>query len=130
MCPTCAVLPQVLKTGQGVASLGCIGNRVYTGLADDELYFALPGSQVQAVTEKLATIVHANRELEKYHTAKLSAVRWGVAERIVWASDYPHLDATFPGVVRELEEGLAPLPAAAQAQIRGDNAARLYGLTL
>jgi len=52
------------------------------------------------------------------------------SERIVWASDYPHLDATFPGVVRELEEGLAPLPAAAQQQIRGDNAAKLYGLTL
>jgi uncharacterized protein (DUF169 family) len=72
--PTCAALPQAMKTGQGVASLGCIGNRVYTGLSDDELYFALPGSRVQAVTEKLATIVHANSELEKYHTKKLSAV--------------------------------------------------------
>jgi uncharacterized protein (DUF169 family) len=72
--PTCAALPQAMKTGQGVASLGCIGNRVYTGLADDEMYFALPGSQVKAVTEKLATIVHANRELEKYHTNKLSAI--------------------------------------------------------
>ena len=73
--PTCAALPQAMKTGQGVASLGCIGNRVYTGLADDEMYFALPGGQVKAVTEKLATIVHANRELEKYHTNKLSAAR-------------------------------------------------------
>src|SRR5688572_24544993 len=44
--PTCAALPQVMKTGQGVASLGCIGNRVYTGLADDEMYFALPGGEV------------------------------------------------------------------------------------
>jgi predicted TIM-barrel fold metal-dependent hydrolase len=49
-------------------------------------------------------------------------------DRIVWASDYPHLDATFPGVVRELEEGLALLSPAVQQQIRGDNAARLYGL--
>ena len=72
--PTCAALPQAMKTGQGVVSLGCIGNRVYTGLADDELYFALPGSQVKAVTEKLATIVHANRELEQYHTRKRSAI--------------------------------------------------------
>jgi uncharacterized protein (DUF169 family) len=67
--PTCAALPQAMKTGQGVASLGCIGNRVYTGLGDDELYFALPGKAVRAVTQKLATIVHANRELEKYHQA-------------------------------------------------------------
>jgi predicted TIM-barrel fold metal-dependent hydrolase len=49
-------------------------------------------------------------------------------ERIVWASDYPHLDATFPGVVGELEERLAKLPAAAADQVRGGNAARLYGL--
>jgi uncharacterized protein (DUF169 family) len=72
--PTCAALPQAMKTGQGVVSLGCIGNRVYTGLADDELYFALPGSQVKAVTEELATILHANSELEKYHTNRLSAI--------------------------------------------------------
>ena len=71
--PTCAALPQAMKTGQGVASLGCIGNRVYTGRGDDEMYFALPGSQVKAVTEKLATIVHANSELEKYHRARCSA---------------------------------------------------------
>lgn len=51
-------------------------------------------------------------------------------ERIVWASDYPHLDATFPGVVRELEEGLAPLPAATRDLIRGANAAGLYGLSV
>jgi uncharacterized protein (DUF169 family) len=72
--PTCAALPQVMKTRQGVASLGCIGNRVYTGLADDEMYFALPGSLVKPVTEKLATIVNANSELEKYHTQKCSAI--------------------------------------------------------
>ncbi|MFN8643548.1 MAG: amidohydrolase family protein [Candidatus Binatia bacterium] len=51
------------------------------------------------------------------------------ADRIVWASDYPHLDATFPGVVRELEEHLASLPPDVQEQVRGANAARLYGLT-
>src|SRR5262245_13388560 len=73
--PTCAALPRAMSTGQGVLSLACIGNRVYTGLGDDESYFALPGSQVKAVAEKLTTIVHANRELEKYHTNKLAGVR-------------------------------------------------------
>src|SRR5205807_2803521 len=47
--PTCAALPAVLGSGRGVASLGCIGNRVYTGLPDDELYYALPGRHVAAV---------------------------------------------------------------------------------
>jgi uncharacterized protein (DUF169 family) len=68
--PTCAALPEALRTGKGVASLGCIGNRVYTELGDDEMYFVLPGKEVQAVVEKLAVIVAANRELEKYHRAR------------------------------------------------------------
>jgi uncharacterized protein (DUF169 family) len=54
-----------------VASLGCIGNRVYTALADDELYFALPGGHVDVVTEKLAAIVQANVALEAYHRGKM-----------------------------------------------------------
>jgi uncharacterized protein (DUF169 family) len=70
--PTCAAIPEAMHSQQGVASLGCIGNRVYTGLADDELYFALPGPHVAVVAEKLATIMHANRELEKYHRARLA----------------------------------------------------------
>ena len=69
--PTCAAIPEVLRTQRSVASLGCIGNRVYTGLADDELYFALPGSRVAVVVEKLAALIHANQELENYHRAKL-----------------------------------------------------------
>ena len=31
------------------------------------------------------------------------------ADRIVWASDYPHPDAKFPGVTEELAEALEPL---------------------
>jgi uncharacterized protein (DUF169 family) len=72
--PTCAALPQAMKTGQGVLSLGCIGNRVYTGLSDDEMYFAMPGSAVKAVTEKLAGIVRANGELEKYHAQRRATI--------------------------------------------------------
>lgn len=68
--PTCAALPEAMHTGRGVTSFACIGNRVYTEIGDDELYYALPGSQVQAVVEKLATIINANRELEKYHRAR------------------------------------------------------------
>jgi uncharacterized protein (DUF169 family) len=70
--PTCAALPETMKSRRGVASLGCIGNRVYTELGDDEMYFAMPGDQVGAVTEKLATITHANGELDKYHKARLT----------------------------------------------------------
>ena len=72
--PTCAAIPTVLQTHRSAASLGCTGNRVYTEMADDELYLALPGGQLGPVVEKLAGIVHANRELEKYHRAKLATI--------------------------------------------------------
>ncbi len=75
--PTCAVIPEVLRSQHSVASLGCIGNRIYTRLADDELYFALPGKDLSAVIEKLAAIVNANRELESYHRAKLASTGVG-----------------------------------------------------
>jgi uncharacterized protein (DUF169 family) len=77
--PTCAALPETMRTGQGVASLGCIGNRVYTQLGDDQLYFALPGRQVAAVADKLATIARANSELARYHNQKLAGERRGVS---------------------------------------------------
>jgi uncharacterized protein (DUF169 family) len=69
--PTCAALPVALQTQRGVASLGCIGNRVYTEMADEELYYALPGKHLAAVVQKLGAIVAANRELEKYHRARV-----------------------------------------------------------
>jgi uncharacterized protein (DUF169 family) len=70
--PTCAAIPQAIRTQRSVASFGCIGNRIYTGLGDDELYFALPGKHLGAVVEKLATIVNANIEMENYHRARVS----------------------------------------------------------
>ena len=70
--PTCAAIPAVMQSHSAAANLGCIGNRVYTGLADDELYFVVPGPQLGAVVEKLATIVKANHELEKFHQARLA----------------------------------------------------------
>ena len=50
------------------------------------------------------------------------------AERIIWASDYPHPDAKFPGVTEELEEAMRGLTPAQQARIAGANAAELYAL--
>ena len=69
--PTCAAIPEVLRSGRCVSSLGCIGNRVYTDLGDDEFYFAVPGRHVGAVVEKLVVIRRANDELERFHRARL-----------------------------------------------------------
>ena len=65
--PTCAFIPVTADRGQAAASAGCIGNRVYTGLRDDEMYFSIPGSHLEAVVAKLETIARANQELESFH---------------------------------------------------------------
>ena len=70
--PTCAAIPVVMQSGRTATNLGCIGNRVYTELPDDELYFAIAGSQIEAVVNKLVTIAHANRELEKFHRGRVA----------------------------------------------------------
>jgi uncharacterized protein (DUF169 family) len=71
--PTCALLPEAINSARTAASFGCIGNRVYTGAADDEAYFAIPGSQLGAVEESLAVIVRANQCLEEFHRARAAA---------------------------------------------------------
>ena len=50
-------------------------------------------------------------------------------DRIVWGSDYPHHDATFPGAVKALRDLIEPLPAETRDRILGGNAAELYRLS-
>jgi predicted TIM-barrel fold metal-dependent hydrolase len=54
--------------------------------------------------------------------------RYVGADRIVWASDYPHPDAKIPGIVHELEEATEGLADEQRKLIFGENAARLYSL--
>jgi predicted TIM-barrel fold metal-dependent hydrolase len=49
------------------------------------------------------------------------------ADYFVWASDYPHIDASF-GVVGEIRSRLSSLPEGDQAKVLGLNAQRFYGL--
>jgi uncharacterized protein (DUF169 family) len=70
--PTCAMIPAAIQGGRVTTSLGCIGNRVYTELGDDEFYAAIPGPQLVPFIDKLATIVTANRELEHFHRTRMS----------------------------------------------------------
>jgi uncharacterized protein (DUF169 family) len=56
-----------------VASIGCIGSRVCTGLKDDELFLAVPGRIVEQTLAQLQTVTSANAELEKFHRARAAA---------------------------------------------------------
>jgi uncharacterized protein len=49
-------------------------------------------------------------------------------DRIVWGSDYPHHDATFPGAVKELRDVIRPMSSKDQAKVLGANAVALYRL--
>lgn len=71
--PTCAILPESLQSGMATASFGCIGNRVYTDLGDDEGYYVIPGANIAEVMNRLVAIVEANRQLSQFH--KERAVR-------------------------------------------------------
>ena len=50
------------------------------------------------------------------------------ADRIIWASDYPHPDAKFPGVTEELSEALEGLTFDEQQAITSESALALYGI--
>lgn len=72
--PACAMLPQAIGSTAAVASIGCIGNRVYTELGDDELYLAVPGNALEETLGQLDTILTANAELEKFHRLRAAAL--------------------------------------------------------
>lgn len=63
--PTCMALPASLQAGS-IVSLGCMGNRVYTGLGEDEMYFVVRGRDLAALAEALSVIVGANSALQEY----------------------------------------------------------------
>jgi uncharacterized protein (DUF169 family) len=64
------MVPQAIGARAGVASVGCVGNRVYTGLTDDELYITVPGEAVGRVLEQLETVLTANAALEQFHRSR------------------------------------------------------------
>ena len=59
-------LPAALAHGSVVSS-GCIGNRVYTGLGDDELYLMIPGTRLGDVVRELALVTSPNDTLAQCH---------------------------------------------------------------
>jgi uncharacterized protein (DUF169 family) len=63
--PTCMALPASLQHG-AILSLGCIGNRVYTGLGEDEMYIVFRGRDLANIAAALASIISANAALREY----------------------------------------------------------------
>src|ERR1051325_6040629 len=59
--PACAGLPLTQLTRGTSDSLGWKGNRTFTGLPDEEMYFSTPADKLEAVMEKLTEAHEANR---------------------------------------------------------------------
>ncbi len=68
--PACAVVPLALKTGLSSISLGCMGNRTFAGIGEDEMYVCIPGSQWGAVLPKLTEIAKANFAMKQFYSDK------------------------------------------------------------
>jgi uncharacterized protein (DUF169 family) len=67
--PTCMALPAALERGAAL-STGCVGNRIYTEIGDDELYVAVRGADVERVAAEVETIFRANARLADYHQGR------------------------------------------------------------
>lgn len=71
--PTCMALPAALASGV-IASTGCVGNRMYTDLGEDELYVAVPGRDLARLAEAVQTVADANARLAEYHRGRREAL--------------------------------------------------------
>jgi uncharacterized protein (DUF169 family) len=72
--PACSMIPFASSSGNAVASFGCIGSRVYTGLDDTELYVTIPGAALKPTLEKLVVILEANRLMEAFYRERQTAL--------------------------------------------------------
>jgi uncharacterized protein (DUF169 family) len=75
--PTCAVLPMALSSGSAAMSLACAGNRIYTGLQENEFYIALPGAKWDEFKTRLQEIISANERMREHYVANQARVAAG-----------------------------------------------------
>src|SRR5688572_12941036 len=71
--PTCMAIPVALAGGLA-SSLGCVGNRIYTGLADEEFYSVIRADTLAALAQEMSTITAANVMLTQYHRERRETI--------------------------------------------------------
>jgi uncharacterized protein (DUF169 family) len=77
--PACAVIPQAFNSGRTALSLGCCGARAYLDvLTPDVALYAIPGSMLQAFTERVEALAKANSVLTAFHTIRRRDVEKGL----------------------------------------------------
>jgi uncharacterized protein (DUF169 family) len=77
--PACAIVPQVLNSGRTALSLGCCGARAYLEALTPELaVYAIPGSKLEAFTERVAVLAKANAVLTSFHALRRKDIEAGM----------------------------------------------------
>jgi uncharacterized protein (DUF169 family) len=68
--PACAALPAGLDLGRPVISLGCMGMRTFTGIADDRLLAVIPGSKLSEFTAALQAMRSTNDAMKAFYISR------------------------------------------------------------
>lgn len=76
--PACGVVAQAFNTGRTAVSLGCCGARAYLDILTPEVaLYAVPGSILEAFTERVSALAKANSILSSFHAIRRRAVEAG-----------------------------------------------------
>lgn len=73
--PGCASLPLAIQTGTTAMSFGCQGNRTFTGIADGQMYFVVPGPAWEKLADALGPVLAANRTMASHYDGKAEQFR-------------------------------------------------------
>lgn len=65
--PACAAIPLAMANGSAGLSLGCMGMRTFTEVADDRLLAAIPASRIDELLESLQRTMAANDEMRSFY---------------------------------------------------------------
>jgi uncharacterized protein (DUF169 family) len=68
--PACSAIPTAVARGGMATSLGCIGMRTYTEVADDQMLAVIPAGAVPQIETALSSIATANRAMAEFHEAR------------------------------------------------------------
>ena len=71
--PTCMAIPAAIASGMA-SSLGCVGNRIYTALGDEEFYSVVRADRLETIAGEIATITAANVMLTQYPRERRSTL--------------------------------------------------------
>ena len=76
--PACGIVAHAFNSGRTALSLGCCGARAYLDvLTPDVALYAIPGSKLEAFTERVAALAKANAVLTAFHTLRREKIEAG-----------------------------------------------------